>query len=217
MAQARAEELEALVAAAQNAGGCETAVASLEADLKTQQKVIEQSKNPSLRGIESTRGYIGRQKKKCEGVRSRMVELQKEIEVLECEVVSITTEIQESEMRLQRMESEASKTMCSTVSGLEDAVRMLMVAMHSCQDLPPKLAGAVEAVSKCLPVTGVSEDGRGMAVDGVELKEEEVPAAQLDAAIPPDRIEIEPVLEELSHDNLLVWAKERRRVRAKPY
>ena len=98
---------------------------------------------------------------------------------------------------------------------------MLMVAMHSCQDLPPKLAGAVEAVSKCLPVTALSEDGhedrQGMVVDGVELKEENVPAAQLDVAIPPDRIEIEPVLEELSHDDLLVWAKERRRVRAKPY
>ena len=88
------------MAAAQSAGGCEKTVVSLEADLKMQQKVIGKAKNPSLSEIESTRGYIGRQKKKREGVKSRMAELQKEFENLEREEASITTEIQESEARL---------------------------------------------------------------------------------------------------------------------
>ena len=163
--------------------------------------------------------------KKLEGVRNRIGDMEKTIETMESEVDSISIEINESEARLQQMETQAAKTMGSIGgSGLEDAVRMLMVAMHSCKDLPQNLAGATEAVSKCLPAPAVSEDAyeesQGMAVDGVGvgLKVEDVPAAVLDVAIPPDRIEPEVALEQLSHDDLLKWAtSERKRARMTPY
>ena len=80
------------------------------------------------------------------------------------------------------------------IGDLENAVRMLMVAMHACrQNLPPQLAQAVTEVSNCLPPhTGTSEDAyeekEGMVTDeGEDLKEEDIPAGQLDVALPADR------------------------------
>ena len=225
MAQARAKELEAAVAAAQVAG-CEKAVASLEADLKIQQRVVEQSKNPSLHGIESTRGYIGRQEKKREAAKSRILELEKEIESLKSEETSITVEIHETRTRLQRMETEAAKTMGvveNATSGLEDAVRMLMVAMHTCRDLPPKLAGAVEAVSKCLPIIVVSDDaGReeaDMKIDGEVVDESQIPPGRIDEALGTTqplsgkREELDRVT---SDEDFLAWAKAAKRFRVGP-
>ena len=151
---------------------------------------------------------------------------------------SMERDITEAEDRLKAMEAEAAKQLNvqpklaeNTSSGLEDAVRMLLVAMHACQTLPPNLAEACAAVSTCLPQPGVSEDVHEMSTDGgVNLKEEDVPAGQLDVALPSGSSERTVVVweaplsgkrEELetcvTDEQFLAWAKAAKRSRPAPY
>ena len=147
-----------------------------------------------LRKIGDTKSFITRAEKRHIGISEQLAllhEQQKEIE----------TELNEARKRLADMGAEAAKELSlqqtnavNVGSGLEDAVRMLMVAMHTCQNLPLQLAGAIAVVSNCLPPSAVvSEDAheerQNMTVDdGPSLTEEDVPARQLDAALPPDRL-----------------------------
>ena len=73
--------------------------------------------------------------------------------------------IQKARERLANMEIEAAKVLNireeptnAAFTKLENAIRTLMVAMHSCQQLPPQLAEAAAAVTTCLPVPPVSLD-----------------------------------------------------------
>ena len=232
MVEERAGKLEEAIEAAKASGGCDKAVRSLENELKHQNK--KGAEPQSVLGlIEGTKNYISRAEKRHIGITEQIVALQEQ-------QAEIDKELRKARTRLADMEVEAAKQLNmqpkvaeNTSSGLEDAVRMLMVAMHTCQNLPPKLAEAVAVVSSCLPPSaGVSEDAheekQGMTVDGgAGLKEEDVPAGQLDAALPPDRFvgtvavwspQLSGKRDELDHcttdEEFLAWAKAAKRFRA---
>ena len=63
---------------------------------------------------------------------------------------------------------------------------MLLVALHSFQELPAPVAQAVSAVAEVLPAAEVSTDVADMPVDGPALPETAVPAGCLDQALPAD-------------------------------
>ena len=184
MVKQREEQLTIAISAAKASGGCAQAVTKLEAELTGQQKKAA-APTSVLTQIESTKGFIGRATKRQEALDERIAELQ-------AERAQVHQEVAEAEARLSRLEAEAAKQLNvqpklaeNTSSGLEDAVRMLLVAMHACQTLPPNLAEACAAVSTCLPQPSVSEDVHEMSMDGgASLREEEVPAGQLDVALP---------------------------------
>ena len=93
--------------------------------------------------------------------------ISEQIVVLQEQQEEIEREFKEVRKRMADMETEAAKELnlqpriaVNVNTGLEDAVRMLMVAMHTCrQNLPPKLAEAITVVSNYLPIpTDVSEE-----------------------------------------------------------
>ena len=132
----------------------------------------------ALRKIGDTKSFITRVEKRHIGISEQLVlfqEQQKDIEA----------ELNEARKGLADMGAEAAKELrlqqtpaVVVGSGVEDAVRMLMVAMHTCQNLPPQLAKAVAVVSSCWPTSDcVSEDAheenQSMTVDdgpGLEQK-----------------------------------------------
>jgi F0F1-type ATP synthase membrane subunit b/b' len=230
MVEERAGKLEEAIEAAKASGGCDQAVRSLETELKHQNK--KGAEPQSVLGlIEGTKNYISRAEKRHIGITEQIVALQEQ-------QAEIDKELRKARTRLADMEAEAAKQLNmqpklaeNTSSGLEDAVRMLLVAMHACQTLPPNLAEACAAVSTCLPQPGVSEDVHEMATDGgVNLKEEDVPAGQLDVALPSGSSErtlvgweapLSGKREELesceTDEQFLAWAKAAKRSRPSPY
>ena len=141
------------------------------------------------------RGFIGRQESRIENIEAEIAEMEKSKTAMAEELAASKVKMKELEEQARSQLGGASTSSHTEKTGdLENAVRMLMVAMHACrQNLPPQLAQAVTAVSSCLPPsTGVSEDAyeerEGMATDdGEGLKEIDIPAGQLDVALPADR------------------------------
>ena len=78
--------------------------------------------------IAGTRGFIDRQEKR---VRAKVDEIAK----AEAELEDLNATLKEHREQLAKLEAEATAELIpADVSGnLEDAVRMLMVCMHSCQ------------------------------------------------------------------------------------
>lgn len=216
MKQARANQLAAAIQAAQESGGCEAEVAKLEEKYKAQQKAAEKaaSAGPSLRSIESTRAFISRQER-------RMAAMTEEIAKLQAQQLEISQSVEEAKERMRRMEAEVRGDPAppGNSADLEEAVRLLMVTLHTHQQLPPAIAEAADAVMRKLPTPNPSEDVEDMPVDGVRIPEDAVPAASLDAAMPPaaqnttdKRMWAETLSEiggiEASSDaDLLSWAK----------
>ena len=176
MVQERADQLEIAIEAAKASGGCAKAVQCLETELKQQTKKGGEPVEVWGR-IRDTKGFITRAEKRHMGITEQLVLLQEQ-------QAEIDKELAEARKRLVGMEVEATrelnmqpKVAVNASSGLEDAVRMLMVAMHTCQNLPPQLAEAVAVVSSCLPTSDcVSEDAheesQSMTVnDGPGLKQ----------------------------------------------
>ena len=219
MVEERAGKLEEAIEAAKASGGCDQAVRSLETELKHQNK--KGAEPQSVLGlIEGTKNYISRAEKRHIGITEQIVALQEQ-------QAEIDKELRKARTRLADMEAEAAKQLNmqpklaeNTSSGLEDAVRMLLVAMHACQTLPPNLAEACAAVSTCLPQPGVSEDVHEMSMDGgASLREEEVPAGQLDVALPSSDAMAElDLVDEEDEAALVEMARRLKRARrAAPY
>ena len=129
-----------------------------------------------LKHVESTKGFVTRAEKRQAHLVAQMAGLQEESEKL-------AKEISEANERLKQMEAEAANILNvpkakhseGATNALEDAVRTLMVAMHSCQQLPPQVAQAAEALATCLPPARPSDDsGRGLEEADVVEEEERI-------------------------------------------
>ena len=140
--------------------------------------------------------------------------------------------IAEARERLKKMEEEVVDELAPNRKGLdlEEAVRMLMVTMHSCQQLPSAVTEAASAVVNLLPNAEVSQEAEEVALDGPALAESLVPPARLDSALPMDVQDAnvkecwETAIGEIaaidagSDADLLAWARSvKSSIRANPY
>ena len=203
MVEDRSKQLEIAIDATKAAGGCDQAVAKLESELKVQQKHAEKSAEPVsvMQQIGATKGYITRAEK-------RHIAITDQVAALQVQQAELEKELSDARKRLVAMEAEAARNLNvqpasneGAMTALEDAVRTLMVAMHSSREqLPPQLYAAVEAVSTILPAPPPSKDyleeeedtpGRAertpvhdsdIAMDDLEAAEDEDDVALLEIA-----------------------------------
>ena len=206
MVKAREEQLAIAISAAKASGGCEHVVTKLQEELTGQQKKAA-TPVPVLTQIESTKGFIGRATKRQVVVDARIAELQAESD-------QIKQEVTDAEDRLSKLEAEAADLLhlkqpadvnasLDAFKALEDAVRTLMVTMHSSRhQLPQQVTEAVDMVTTCLPTTRPSNDY-------VEENSSDVDAGLDDD---DDDLLMEELDEEDSDDKLLEIA---RRLKAK--
>ena len=162
MVKAREAQLTIAISAAKASGGCEHVVTKLQEELTGQQKKAA-TFVPVLTQIESTKGFIGRATKRQVVVDARIAELQAESD-------QIKQEVTDAEDRLSKLEAEAADLLhlkqpadvnasLDAFKALEDAVRTLMITMHSSRhQLPPQVTEAVDMISTCLPTTRPSND-----------------------------------------------------------
>ena len=105
----------------------------------------------------------------------------------------------------------SAATVSSTMSSLEDAVRTLLVSMHSCE-LPPMVQEAAGLVTGLLPVGEPSADHEeGMIVDEKSIKPATLGEALLvdpnGTADEPHKRAWQDLESEESEQDLLSWAK----------
>ena len=175
MAEERAAQIETAIVVAKKAGGLEPEIKKMEQALAQQRKKAAEPTS-ALSQIEATKAFLERAEKR----RGAAAE---EIETLRAQKAEMDQEIQKAQERLANMEIEAAKVLNipkaqnseGAINALEDAVRTLMVAMHSCQQLPPQVAQAAEALATCLPPARPSDDsGRGLEEADVVEEEERI-------------------------------------------
>ena len=175
MAEERAAQIETAIVAARTSGGLEPEVKKMEQALAQQRKKAAEPTS-ALSQIEATKAFLERAEKRRDAAAE-------EIETLRAQKAEMDQEIQKARERLANMEIEAAKVLNipiaqhneGAMNALEDAVRTLMVAMHSCQQLPSQVAEAVEALATCLPPSRPSDDsGRGLEEADVIEEEERI-------------------------------------------
>ena len=134
MVKAREDQLTIAISAAKASGGCEQVVTKLEEELTGQRKKAAAPVSV-LTQIESTKGFIERATKRQTAVDAKITELQSESN-------QIQQELAEAGERLSKLEVEAAELLHfkppaeqnasrDALNALENAVRTLMVAMHS--------------------------------------------------------------------------------------
>ena len=175
MAEERAAQTETAIVAAKTSGGLEPEVKKMEQALAQQRKKVAEPTS-ALSQIEATKAFLERAEKRRDAAAE-------EIETLRAQKAEMYQEIQKARERLANMEIEAAKVLNipkaqnseGAINALEDAVRTLMVAMHSCQQLPPQVAQAAEALATCLAPARPSDDsGRGLEEADVVEEEERI-------------------------------------------
>ena len=216
---------EAALAAATAQDGDKELIQILQVRLEKIVKSMAVPKQSLAERIAGTRGFIERQQKRVQAQEQEIVKANVELECLQAT-------LKEHRDQLARMEAEATAELIPQggSTNLEEAVRMLMVTMHTCQQLPPQVAEAATAVVQLLPNHEPSRDGEDMAVDGNQAAEADIPAGQVDAPLPTDTresvekchwkeawAEISDI--DLDADSeLLAWAKSvKSRSRTQPY
>ena len=186
--------LEAALTVLEEGGECDDVHKVISSKLEKEKKVS--TAMPSVHTqLVSVQGFIGRQENRIEKIEAEIAEMEKSKTVMVEELAASKVKMKELEEQARsQLGGPSAPSPTEKIGDLENAVRMLMVAMHACrQNLPPQLAQAVTAVSNCLPTpTGTSEDAyeekEGMVTDdGGGFKEEDIPAGQLDVALPAAR------------------------------
>ena len=165
--------------------------------------------------MEDTRSFIGRAEKRHAALKAQQAQLEEDLRVAE-------NEIAETKQRLAAMEKEAAQELVTTestsssASGLEDAVRDLLVMLHGARGLPPAVSAAGGDVYALLPAHQMSSDVDEEPADGgmENMSESNVAAGSLDIALPDENEDVQNLT---SDEDLLQWAKRQKTSRSRPY
>ena len=193
-AKARIVELDIIIATMKNRADCTSVLKDLEADKRCQEELIEKAKPPKrskFREVEETRAYVGR-------VEAKAQSLDEEIEALKVKRVTMEADLVETRAKLLVAERELAAEVTPNVNSLEDAVRMLLVTLHSCQ-LPPQASEAAQSIMSLLPTPPPSMDAKDKPLDVP------APTGMSDEALSWTKRELEDI--EDSDAALLTWAK----------
>ena len=146
MVEERAGQLEATIEAAEECGGCEQVVSSLQTELKFQQK--KGSEASIWKQIEGTKSFLNRADKRYESLSNQIRELQQK-------AAATRSEIMEAKERLRILERDAAEKLevpqtRGSNACMEEAMRSLLVILHSCE-LPPQAVAQIESIRRALP------------------------------------------------------------------